>query len=55
MKVAHQELYHLYDDIYGFYDPYVKFENPTFDNFNAIQTLTNNNLPMDWFSTLMFW
>jgi hypothetical protein len=33
-------------------DPYVKFENPAFDNFNAIETLTTNNLPIDWFSNL---
>jgi hypothetical protein len=32
-------------------DPYVKFEDPTFNDFNAIETLTNN-LPMDWFSNL---
>jgi hypothetical protein len=32
-------------------DPYVKFEDPTFDDFNAIKTLTNNLL-MDWFSNL---
>jgi hypothetical protein len=52
MKVAHQEFYKLYIDIDGFYDPYVKFKDPTFDNFNAIETLTNNNLPMDWFFDL---
>ncbi len=32
-------------------DPYAKFEDPTFDDFNAIETLTNN-LPMDWFLDL---
>jgi hypothetical protein len=52
MKITHQELYQPYYDIYGFYDPYVKFEDPTFDNFNAIETLTNNNLPMDGFFDL---
>jgi hypothetical protein len=30
----------------------VKFEDPTFNYLNAIETLTNNNLPMDWFSEL---
>jgi hypothetical protein len=40
------ELYWLYCD------PYVKFEDPTFDNFNAIGTLTTNNLPIDWFFDL---
>jgi hypothetical protein len=40
------ELYWLYCD------PYAKFEDPAFDKFNAIETLTNNNLPMDWFSNL---
>jgi hypothetical protein len=32
-------------------DLYVKFEDPTFNDFNAIKTLTNNLL-MDWFSNL---
>ncbi len=43
VKVAQQELYSLYSD------PYAKFEDPTFDNFNVIETLTNSNL-MEWFS-----
>jgi hypothetical protein len=43
MKVAQQE----------FYDSIVThmLENPTFNDFNAIETLTNN-LPMDWFDNL---
>jgi hypothetical protein len=43
VKVTQQKLYQFY------HDPYVKFEDPTFNNFDAIETLTNNNLPMDWF------
>ncbi len=43
VKVAQQEFYRLYCD------PYAKFEDPTFDNFNVIETLTNSNL-MEWFS-----
>jgi len=42
-KVAQQEFYRLYCD------PCAKFEDPTFDNFNVIETLTNSNL-MEWFS-----
>jgi hypothetical protein len=34
-----------------YYGPYAKFEDPTFHDFNAIETLTNN-LPMDWYSNL---
>jgi len=32
----------------------MKFENLTlyFDDFNAIETLTNSNLPMEWFFDL---
>ncbi len=44
--MAQQKFYRFY------YDPYVKFEDPTFNDFNAIETLTNNNLPMDWFFDL---
>ncbi len=40
-------------EFYWFYcDPYVKFEDLAFDNFNVIETLTNNNLPTYWFSDL---
>jgi hypothetical protein len=46
VKVAQQKFYRFYCD------PYVKFEDPTFKDFNAIENLTNNNLPMDWFSDL---
>jgi hypothetical protein len=44
VKVAQQE---LYKPLYC--DPYAKFEDPIFDNFNVIETLTNSNL-MEWFS-----
>jgi hypothetical protein len=43
VKVVQQEFYRLYSN------PYAKFEDPTFDNFNIIETLTNSNL-MEWFS-----
>ncbi len=36
-------------------DPYAKFEDPTFDDFNVIKTLTNSNLPMEWFFDLNIW
>jgi hypothetical protein len=34
VKVAQQKFYRFY------YDPYVKFEDPTFNDFNAIETST---------------
>lgn len=38
------------NDIYMFYyNPYINFENPYFDNFNHIETLINENLQMNWF------
>ncbi len=46
VKVTQQKFYRLYCD------PYVKFEDLTSNDFNAIETLTNNNLSMDWFSNL---
>jgi hypothetical protein len=33
-------------------DPYTKFDDPTFDDFNVIETLTNDVLSMSWFSNL---
>jgi hypothetical protein len=30
-------------------DPYTKFKDLAFDDFNAIGTLTNSNLPMELF------
>jgi len=44
MKGAQQNLYLLY------YDPCAKFEDPTFDDFNAIEIFTNSNHLMEWFS-----
>jgi hypothetical protein len=43
VKVTQQEFYRLYCD------PYAKFEDPTFDNFNVIESLTNFNL-LEWSS-----
>lgn len=41
-----QELYKLYCD------PYTKFDDLAFDDFNVIETFTNDVLPMSWFSYL---
>jgi hypothetical protein len=49
MKVAHQKFYMFYCD------PYLKFEDLAFDDFNVIETLTNFNLPMEWFFDLNAW
>jgi hypothetical protein len=46
VKVAQQERYKFYCD------PYTKFEDLAFDDFNTIRTLTNSNLPMEWFFDL---
>jgi hypothetical protein len=48
VKVAQhqQEPYMFYND------PYMKFEDLAFDNFNAIGPLTNSNVPMEWFFDL---
>jgi hypothetical protein len=46
VKMAKQKLYKLYCD------PYAKFEDLTFDDFNVIQTLNNSNFPLEWFSNL---
>jgi hypothetical protein len=46
VKVAQQEPYIFYSD------PYTKYEDLAFDDFNAIGTLTNSNLPMEWFFDL---
>jgi hypothetical protein len=43
IKLAQHKLYRLYCD------PYIKFDDPTFDDFNAIETFTNDVLPMNWF------
>ncbi len=39
-------MYKLYCDIY------TRFDDPAFDDFNAIETFTNDALPMNWFSIL---
>jgi hypothetical protein len=46
VKLAQHKLYRLYCD------PYIKFDDPTFDDFNAIEILTNDVLPMSWFSNV---
>jgi hypothetical protein len=46
VKLAQHELYRLYCD------PYTRFDDPTFDDFNAIEALINDALPMNWFSNL---
>ncbi len=33
----------------SYYDPYAKFLNLTFNDFNFIESLTNQTLPMNWF------
>jgi hypothetical protein len=43
VKPTQHELYMLYCD------PYTRFDDPTFDDFNAIQALINDALPMNWF------
>jgi hypothetical protein len=30
-------------------DPYITFDNLAFNDFNAIEMLTNDALPMSWF------
>jgi len=46
IKLAQHEFYKLYCD------PYTRFDDPTFNDFNAIETLTNDALPMSWFYDL---
>jgi hypothetical protein len=43
IKLAQNDIYMFY------YNPYVNFENPYFDNFNYIEALINENLQMNWF------
>ncbi len=40
IKLAQQQLYWLYCD------PYAKYEDSTFDEFNSIQALTSHTLPL---------
>ncbi len=44
VKLTLAELYRLYCD------PYAKFDDPTIDNFQSSETLTNATYPMSWFS-----
>jgi hypothetical protein len=46
VKLAQLELYRLYCH------SFTKFEDATFDDFNAIENLTNATMPMQWFSNL---
>jgi hypothetical protein len=43
IKLAQHEFYMLYCD------PHTIFDDPTFDNFNAIKNIINNTFPMSWF------
>jgi hypothetical protein len=46
VKQAQQELYKLYCHLY------TRFDDLAFDDFNVIEMLTNDALPMNWFSNL---
>jgi hypothetical protein len=46
IKLTQQELYWLYCN------PYAKYEDSAFDEFNSIQALTNHTLPLSCFSYL---
>lgn len=46
VKQLQQELFMLYCD------PYTRFDNLTFNDFNVIEMLTNDALPMSWFFDL---
>ncbi len=46
VKVAQQDPYMFYSDLYK------KFEDLASNNFHAIGTLTNSNIPMEWFFDL---
>ncbi len=43
IKLTQHEFYRLYCD------PYTRFNDPTFNDFNAIETITNDVIPMNWF------
>jgi hypothetical protein len=42
VKICQVELYCLY------IDSYTKFDDLSFDELNALETINNNNLPMSW-------
>ncbi len=46
VKFVQHKFYRLYCD------PYKRFNDLTFDNFNAIETADNENIPMSWFFDL---
>jgi hypothetical protein len=46
VKKVQQKLYESYCDLY------TRFHDLAFDDFNAIETFTNDALPMNWFSDL---
>ncbi len=46
VKLTQHEFYKLY------YDPYICFNDIAFDDFNAIETLTNDVFPISQFSNL---
>lgn len=43
IKFVQHKFYTLYCD------PYMRFNDLAFENFNAIETANNENLPMSWF------
>ncbi len=40
VKLTHQELFKLY------YNPFTQYEDPTFDDFNFLFTISNDTFPM---------
>ncbi len=44
IKLVHQRLFKLY------YDIFINYEDPTFDDFNSLFILSNDTFPMNWFS-----
>jgi hypothetical protein len=46
IKLAEQKLFKLY------YDPFTKYDNPTFDDFNFLFILSNDTFLMNWFFDL---
>ncbi len=46
VKLAQHEFYRLHCD------PYTRFDDPTFDDSNAIEALINDALPVSWFFDL---
>jgi hypothetical protein len=42
VKVCQLDLYHVY------FDPYTKFDDPTFDELKVLESFISKNLPMKW-------